>query len=122
MPDFHHLEPGDEVVILNRRHHGKELQTIERLTKTQIVTDGGRRFRRRDGHGVGDQGDWLKVPNEATKNLLRWEAMIKAIQHAIGQGALRQISTHELAEIHRVLVRRLDGGFRRLDVPTRGAG
>ena len=51
---------GDKVAISFRYSHGRavRMSRIERLTKTQIITTGGERFRRNDGREVGASGTW----------------------------------------------------------------
>lgn len=62
------LQVGDEVVTMRSGvgcKHGT-LTAVARLTPTQIITDGGGRFRRMDGHGVGKSGyyfSWIKKPS-----------------------------------------------------------
>ena len=50
MNNMEHIKPGDQVVVVGRLSDA--LTTVERVTKTQIVTD-GRRWRRPDGFAVG---------------------------------------------------------------------
>ena len=49
MNNMEHIKPGDQVVVVGR--FSDALTTVERVTKTQIVTDGGL-WRRSDGHAV----------------------------------------------------------------------
>jgi len=51
---------GDEVAISFRYSHGRavRMSRIERLTKTQIITTRGERFRRDTGRQVGATGTW----------------------------------------------------------------
>lgn len=49
MNNMEHIKPGDQVVVVGR--FSDALATVERVTKTQIVTDGGR-WRRSDGDAV----------------------------------------------------------------------
>ena len=51
MKNMEHIADGDQVVIVGR--FSDTLGTVERVTKTQIITSNGVRWRRRDGFNVG---------------------------------------------------------------------
>lgn len=55
---FAHLKPGDAVVIVGR--YGYQTAKIGSVTPTQIVTEGGSCFRRKNGKMVGNT-DWVRV-------------------------------------------------------------
>lgn len=49
-------QPGDRVAVLSTAPYGGDrvdLATVERVTATQVVLEGDRRFRRDDGREVG---------------------------------------------------------------------
>ena len=46
------LKKGDKVIVSGTRQPSR-VATIERFTKTQIIVDGGSKFRLSDGEGVG---------------------------------------------------------------------
>lgn len=54
MADLRDLGPGDEVAIVTGRYSPRppRIVRIERVTKAQIVTDGGARWRRDNGRGI----------------------------------------------------------------------
>lgn len=45
------IKPGDEIVI--RGYYGKYLANVYKVSRTQIITEKGERFRRRNGYKVG---------------------------------------------------------------------
>ena len=51
MANMEHIKAGDQVVVGN--YFTSTLATVERVTKTQIVTNDGLRWRRSDGFAVG---------------------------------------------------------------------
>ena len=51
MPDLSNIQPGDKVALRTRM--GYWIETVERVTKTQIVLAMNQRFRRTDGRVVG---------------------------------------------------------------------
>lgn len=50
MNNMEHIKPGDQVVVVGR--FSDALTTVERVTKTLIVTSDGGRWRRSDGEAV----------------------------------------------------------------------
>lgn len=50
MNNMEHIKPGDQVVVVGRSSDA--LTTVERVTKTLIVTSAGGRWRRSDGDAV----------------------------------------------------------------------
>ena len=79
------LKEGDPVVgmtsgIANR--HG-QLTTVIRFTPTQIVTQGGSRYRRKDGHGVGETGymfTWIKEPTVERERAVKAEQTLRQVE------------------------------------------
>lgn len=61
------LEVGDLVVVRSHFPETKRIKRIARFTKTLIVTEDGRQFRRRDGHSPGESrpGHWIEKPTAA---------------------------------------------------------
>jgi len=63
------LKPGDEVTVLGGGiYSAPSIQTVERLTKTQVVlSERGRKFRRTDGREIGMTGYWIPRIVEVTQ-------------------------------------------------------
>lgn len=59
MPDLSNIQTGDKVALRTRM--GYWIETVERVTKAQIVLSMNRRFRRTDGNVVGRQSAWHPV-------------------------------------------------------------
>lgn len=77
------LEPGDKVIL--ESHYSKNIETVERTTKTQIILKGIKiKFRKSSGYQIG--GDiWSKMSiHEATPK------KIKKIQDNIEKTKLRK--------------------------------
>jgi hypothetical protein len=51
------LGPGD-VVAVSKGYNGESLTKVERVTATQIVLAGDRRFNRKSGQRVGERDRW----------------------------------------------------------------
>ena len=55
----HGIKPGSRVVVCEGgRSGGVSKRLVVRMTKTLIILDNDRRFRRRDGHESGTGTDW----------------------------------------------------------------
>ena len=104
MGSFEHLNVGDKVVIDGRYGH-QTLTTVERLTKTQIITSKGK-FRRSDGFSVG--GDlWAReLLREATPERIariHEKEMRAGIIYKITRLDLHSLSTDKLQQIRDIL-------------------
>jgi Zn-dependent alcohol dehydrogenase len=94
------LKPGDEVAIPGRWSVGAtSLLRVERLTATQIVVAGGRKFRRDSGRAVGTSDTWntpwlQPVTQEVLdaiehKRLVDWLDSVNRNRNALTVEALR---------------------------------
>ena len=64
------LKPGDQVFVRDCRRKGNDrIETIERITKTQIILSHNNRFRIKDGHEIGGDLWWKKSIRPATPDL-----------------------------------------------------
>ena len=74
MSDFlQKLQPGDLVIIegIGFAFRDGLIASVDRVTKTQVILDSGRRFRRADGREIGRRG-WTSVwIEEATKEKIQ---------------------------------------------------
>lgn len=52
---FDNLKVGDEVVIKTFNHRCINAARVTRITKTQIILDGGSKYRKTDGISVGSE-------------------------------------------------------------------
>lgn len=53
------IQPGDRVIYMDATDQWNR-DTVERVTKTQIILNNGKRFRRCDGRPVGHLAYYLK--------------------------------------------------------------
>lgn len=58
MSNLEQTQPGDQVIVTAyySRSPSAVVQTVERVTKSQVVTEDGNRFARRTGIRVGSSG------------------------------------------------------------------
>ena len=61
------LTVGDVVVVKTWPHKSRLIRRVSRFTKTLIVTDGGSRYRQKDGMEPGDlwRTHWIVKPTAA---------------------------------------------------------
>jgi len=65
------LKEGDQVFVRNYRCGGDDsIETIERITKTQIILPHNNRFRIKDGNEIGGDIWWKKSIQPATAELI----------------------------------------------------
>lgn len=63
MKTLQDIEAGDEVAVMHRYRETRILR-VARVTKTQIITENGDRWRRSNGYMVGDRNyrrSWIEV-------------------------------------------------------------
>lgn len=95
------LKPGDKVII-ERSFGRRKLATVERITKTMIITQESQRFNRRDGHTVGPKSygsAWLLEPTqERLDEVEKFRLMAK-----LRSTDWEKYSLSELQEIDKIL-------------------
>ena len=65
------LKPGDQVFVRDYRRGGDDsIETIERITKTQIILSHNNRFKIKDGDEIGGDTWWKKSIRPATTELI----------------------------------------------------
>ncbi len=79
------LGAGDTVAVAAGSGYGSRdrLTTVERFTKTLIITTDGSRFRRSDGRtmGGGYHGQWLERPTQERKDAIRQALLAVQFRH-----------------------------------------
>lgn len=109
MSDFHDLKPGDKVFV---QHHSYDrsnkikVATVERVTKTLIVTASGGRYRRSDGWepGTGWHRGWLvKELSPAQREAYREQLRVSAARKLADK--LKDASMEQLDAIRKILDR-----------------
>jgi hypothetical protein len=76
MSDMTQMKPGDRMAVYSKRGGLSGTATVDRVTKTQIITTTGAKFRRKDGYLVGGDMTWgCESVKELTPEL---EAQVKA--------------------------------------------
>lgn len=79
------LKVGDPVVATSSGAWAKHghLVKVARFTPTQIVTTGGSRYRRKDGHGVGGSDysfSWIVKPTVERESAIKAEQTLKQVE------------------------------------------
>lgn len=65
------LKPGDQVFVRDYRYNANNsIETIERITKTQIILSHNNRFRIKNGDEIGGDIWWKKSIQPATAELI----------------------------------------------------
>lgn len=77
------LKPGDKVIVSGNHH--ESLDTVERVTATQIVLKAGRRYRKVDGWHVGGgsafySSNLMPVTREAVNRIRLRQLHVKVAQ------------------------------------------
>ncbi len=85
MNDFlQNLEPGDKVVQVSSGWGTDDtIQTVSRLTKTQVVLDNQRRYRKANGREVGSSGSpisYIVEFDEEKAKCIRQKSLAKKLQ------------------------------------------
>jgi len=83
------LQVGDRVIVEQRWQHSK-VDTVERLTQTLIVLQGGERFRRADGTAVG---------SDTYSTFMLCEPTQKALDEIKRSGLERQLAAIKWGEV-----------------------
>lgn len=106
---FEELKPGDKVVCRsNFGSHLDRIDTVERVTKTQIILQDGTRYTRRWGKKVGQVADRfhgkdrILIPTAA--DLLAHRRLL-ALEEArdLGRKLIQAKTPEEVARIHELL-------------------
>lgn len=96
------LKPGDKVII-DKGHYGRSIATVERLTKTQIITDFCRmKFRKSDGLEVGGDmwlGGVIKKPTDEEITKIIERKRRKKLIAKINLNAVVSLPTDQLKQI-----------------------
>lgn len=102
------LKVGDTVIVESSgAYRGRMIDTIERLTKTQIITSVGK-FRRNSGDEVGDYNTWtskwIKEPTPEMINNIIYEKKRESAIRVIRHTEWKKIDLEKLVRIMKVLV------------------
>lgn len=105
------LKPGDRVLV--GVGYGKfRVDYVERLTKTQIVLKNSvNKFRRKDGHRVGDTGwarAYLAEPTPDKVNAIRRENLRERLAFILNHGQTHQLSLYALRRMHAIATNDLE--------------
>lgn len=97
------VEGAQAAIYTYGRETRVRLATVERLTKTQIVLDGDRRFRRDDLRQIGPRGAWdalveLRRPDDKDVIDALAGQRIRGLVRAVSRATSGEISTLATAE------------------------
>lgn len=91
------LKAGDEVITCSG-YYGKSVSKVQRTTATQIVTEKGGKYWKKNGKRVGDT-DWnisyITEPTQEIRNEIRKAALCDKLSRVVWQ----KLSVDILAEI-----------------------
>lgn len=75
--ELDNIKVGDIVVHCN--FGSRQAIKVERITKTQFITDSGWRFRRKNGYAVGGARDYIRPPGEGELKKLELQAKARVL-------------------------------------------
>lgn len=114
MSSMEHIKPGDQVIVAN--YFTSTLATVERVTKTQIITINGGRYRRSDGFAVGG-GAHIRDATDEDRTRITYREATQRAEAALDTRSLsgleqNQVQTYEarLLEAKAIIDAALDAG------------
>lgn len=106
MNELENVEVGDKVLSYGR--WGDKLETVTKITKTQIITNVGR-YRRDTGRLIGADawsGRWIKIPTQEDFARLRLDSLRNTLNKRLNELLLQVENMDE--EIVTKLLKRLN--------------
>lgn len=102
------LKPGDQAILEGSGvGHNSEIVTVERLTKTLVVLEGGQRYRRSNGFRSGDRSSWnwtrLVEYTEGKALAINHRKLRESIEYKIHKRVLSDLPMDKLIAIARLL-------------------
>ena len=99
------MEIGDKVTVTTR--HGSTFDTVERFTKTQLITDGGDRFNRHTLQRIGGgQWDFKTIRLTTEQDLIERKVSNKRI------AMCRQLNSLKVSEMSLTQLNNLEAALR----------
>ena len=98
------LQVGDEIVVVSGYGQRKSMQIVERLTKTMIVTNDGRRFSKTNWQEVGPDsfsGAFLTEVTESQKNEIKRAKLIRRLNNVKWE----ELTDRQLTDVYVVVLR-----------------
>ena len=99
------VKVGD--VVIEHCRWENVIATVTKVTATQIVINGGDRYRKKDGHMVGGSGGWwvryISVPKEGEIEILKRKKFISDVHSAMHKMTEQDLTYEQAVKIKEVL-------------------
>lgn len=96
--NFENVKVGDLLISHNR--HTTSVVKVERVTPTQLVVTGGKRFRKKDGCGVGGDSfyySYITIPKDGEVEFIRNREIVETVCYRAKQVLERYDISYEQA-------------------------
>lgn len=105
MSDLSNVQVGDFVISHCRA--GRRVLKVEKITPTQIVTVGNKRYRKKDGYAIGSGGfyyDSITVPKEGeVESIRRSNFIVNVCRNGVKVLGHYKISYEQAVKIKEIL-------------------
>jgi hypothetical protein len=78
--NFENVKVGD--LLISHHRHTKSVVKVERVTPAQLVVTGGKRFRKKDGYGIGGDSfyySYITIPKEGEVESIRQRDVVVTV-------------------------------------------